>query len=359
MKYLLFCSAFLWASLLYLPAPALSAAAEKSVEELLDNINRLPSLERQKGLVEGAKKEGELVWYSTMNREHSSEFIREFEKEHPYIKIRLMNAGAVKTMARIVSEYRAKAYLFDITHIRGLFLSTLRSGGIIARYRSPAREFLRKDFVDREGYFNGLFTQGNLFVFNTKLVKKEDYPRSIEELLMPKWRGRLAMDAEGYDWLAALIDYYGQEKGRAIAEKLGRQNLSFRQGGTLLANLLVAGEFPMLIDGYNHISYGLKEKGAPIDYIFPEPYVPAKTPTPVWIAAHAPHPHAAALFVDFLLSKKVQEVMAHQGRWVSRRDVTYQVDPGSRTVQMVSPVKWGERNVELVELFNKLIYRKD
>jgi ABC-type Fe3+ transport system substrate-binding protein len=78
----------------------------------------------------------------------------------------------------------------------------------------------------------------------------------------------------------------------------------------------------------------------------------------VWIGSHAPHPHAAALFVDFLLSKRGQEVMASQGRWVSRQDVPYLVDPGSRKVMTVSPLKWGERTAELVELFNQLLMRK-
>ena len=92
--------------------------------------------------------------------------------------------------------------------------------------------------------------------------------------------------------------------------------------------------------------------------LFPEPYVTAKTPTGVWIGSHAPHPYAAALFVDFLLSKRGQEVMAAQGRWVSRQDVRYLVDPGTRRVQTVSPIKWGERTEELVQLFDKLIMRK-
>jgi ABC-type Fe3+ transport system substrate-binding protein len=113
-----------------------------------------------------------------------------------------------------------------------------------------------------------------------------------------------------------------------------------------------------MVDGYNHTGYLLKMKQAPVELVFPEPYVTAKTPTGVWIGSRAPHPHAAALFVDFLLSKRGQEMMAAQGRWVSRRDVRYLVDPGTRRVQTVSPVKWGERTAELIALFEKLIMRK-
>ena len=330
----------------------------QSVEESLDKINRLPAGERQQKLSEGARKEGELVWYSTMNRENSQELIGLFEKDHPYIKVKLLNGSAVQTMTRITSEHSAKSYLFDITHIRGLFLVPLRKRQIIAAYRSPFRDGLRPGFKDNDGYFNAIFTQGQLFLANKNLLKPQDYPRSIEDLLAPRWKGQLGMDDESYDWIAALIDYYGEEKGKQIADRLGRQQLNLRKGNNLLGQLVAAGEIPLMVDGYNHTGYLLKSKGAPLELIFPEPYVTAKTPTGVWISAHAPHPHSAALFVDLLLSKRGQEVMAAQGRWVARQDVKYLVDPGNRKVQVVSPLKWGERAAELVEIFDKLILRK-
>jgi len=125
-------------------APGLSwAQPSASVEGLLDRINRLPATERQQKLLEGARKEGELVWYSTMNRENSQELINLFEQEHPFIRVKLLNGSAVQTMTRINSEYSAKNYLFDITHIRGLFLLPLRKKQIIAAYRSPYRDALR------------------------------------------------------------------------------------------------------------------------------------------------------------------------------------------------------------------------
>jgi iron(III) transport system substrate-binding protein len=342
------------ASLLSVALPARA----QNIEELLDKINRLPTTERQQRLIDGARKEGELVWYSTMNRENSQELINLFQKDHPYVRVKLLNGSAVQTMTRISSEYSAKSYLFDITHIRGLFLAPLRKRQIIAAYRSPFRDALRPGYKDNDGYFNAIFTQGQLFLANRNLLKPQDYPKSIEDLLAAKWKGQLGMDDESYDWIAALMDYYGEERGKQIAEQLGRQQLNLRKGNNLLGQLVAAGEIPLMVDGYNHTGYLLRSKGAPIEILFPEPYVVAKTPTGVWIGARAPHPHGAALFVDFLLSKRGQEVMAAQGRWVSRQDVKYLVDPGTRRVQTVSPIKWGERAAELVELFDKLILRK-
>lgn len=350
--------AFAWLLAVFFLSSFSYSAGAQNVEELLDKINRLPATERQQRLIDGARKEGELVWYSTMNRENSQELINLFQKDHPYVRVKLLNGSAVQTMTRVSSEYSAKSYLFDITHIRGLFLSPLRKRRIIAAYRSPFRDALRPGYKDNEGYFNSIFTQGQLFLANRNLLKPQDYPKSIEDLLAAKWRGQLGMDDESYDWIAALMDYYGEERGKQIAEQLGRQQLNLRKGNTLLGQLVAAGEIPLMVDGYNHTGYLLRSKGAPIEILFPEPYVVAKTPTGVWIGARAPHPHAAALFVDFLLSKRGQEVMAAQGRWVSHRDVKYLVDPGNRRVQTVSPIKWGERAAELVELFDKLILRK-
>src|SRR5262245_16856665 len=279
-------------SWVFAPRPS-SAQSNASVEGLLDRINRLPGTERQQKLREGARREGELVWYSTMNRENSQELINLFEKEHPYVRVKLLNGSAVQTMTRVNSEYSAKSYLFDITHIRGLFLTPLRKRQIIAAYRSPFRDALRAGYKDNEGYFNSIFTQGQLFLANRNLLKPQDYPKSIEDLLAPKWKGQLGMDDESYDWLAALLDYYGEDKGKQIAERLGRQQLNLRKGNNLLGQLVAAGEIPLMVDGYNHTGYLLREKGARIEIMFPEPYVVAKTPTGVWIGARAPHPHSA------------------------------------------------------------------
>ena len=332
--------------------------AQKSPEEFLEDVNRLPASERQRRLEDGAKKEREVVWYSTMNREDSNELIHAFETDYPYLKVNFVSAGGPKTLNRVTAEYRAGAYLYDATGYRATFLTPTRKAGVIMRYRTPLREFLRPGFVDQEGYFNATFTRAFMFIVNKNLVTARDYPKSFANLLEPKWKGKLAMDNESYDLLAAMLDHYGDAEGRRMAEALGKQEPSFRRGTTLVGQLVAAGEYPVMVDGSNHLAYELKKKGAPIEYLFPEPFIPVMIPQGFWVAARPPHPHAAALFVDFMLAKKGQEIMANQGRWVSRKDVKYQVDPGQRKLQVVSQEKWGERTKELVQLYNRLIMRE-
>ena len=113
----------------------------------------------------------------------------------------------------------------------------------------------------------------------------------------------MGLDTTDYDWLASLIDFYGRGKALEFAGKLAKQQLNFRRGPTLLAQLAVAGEFPIVIDAFPEEIMQMKSAKAPADFVFSEPFVPVKTPTTVSISSGAPHFHAAALFVDFLLSK--------------------------------------------------------
>ncbi len=142
------------------------AHAQKTPEYLLEEINRLPHAERQRRLEDGAKKEREVVWYSTMNREDSLDIIRAFENDYPYLKVNFITAGGPKTLNRITAEYRAGSYLYDATGYRATFLAPTVKAGLVMRYRTPLREFLRPGFVDQEGYFNATFTRAFMFIVN-------------------------------------------------------------------------------------------------------------------------------------------------------------------------------------------------
>jgi ABC-type Fe3+ transport system substrate-binding protein len=121
----------------------------------------------------------------------------------------------------------------------------------------------------------------------------------------------------------------------------------------LLAHLAVAGEFPVVIDAFPEEAAQMKNAKAPVDFVFSEPFVPVKTPTTVSISSGAPHPHGAALFVDFLLSKPGQDLLASQRRWVSRNDVNYFADVKDKKMQIALP-EWDDKQVELVKLYNSI-----
>ena len=120
-----------------------------------------------------------------------------------------------------------------------------------------------------------------------------------------------------------------------------------------MAQLAVAGEFPVVVDAFPEEIMQMKNAKAPAEFVFSEPFVAVKRPTTVSIASGAPHPHAAALFVDFLLSKSGQDLMAGQGRWVSRKDGNYFADFKGKKMQIPS-LEWDDKQVELIKLYNSI-----
>ncbi|HYT55723.1 MAG TPA: extracellular solute-binding protein [Verrucomicrobiae bacterium] len=340
----------------FLLAVMMSSAADLSaatVEGGLDQINQFSEKTRSETLEKEARKEGELVWYAAMASDRAGELIKVFESKYPFLKVRFQPGGATRQMEQLMVEHRTKKHRADIINTRRSFVGVMAKAGAIARYRSSLRSALRDGFIDKEGLVNGIYAQPRVFLFNTKMVGRDKAPQSFDDLLDPRWKDKLGMDTTDYDWLASLIDFYGRSKALEYASKLAKQKLNMRRGPTLLAQLAVAGEFPVVIDAFPEEIMQMKNARAPADFVFSEPFVPVKTPTTVSISSGAPHPHAAALFVDFLLSKPGQDIMVAQGRWASRKDAGYFADLKGKKMQIASP-EWDDKQVELIKLYNSI-----
>lgn len=330
-----------------------ATANAATVEEQLDQLNRVPEKSRVELLEKEARREGELIWYAAMASDRAGELIRVFEAKYPYLKVRFQPGGAGRQLEQLLVEHRTKKHRADIINTRRSYVGVMAKAGAVARYRTPLRAALRDGFTDKEGFINGIYAQPRVFLFNSQLVARDQAPQSFEDLLEPRWKDKLGMDNTDYDWLASVIDFYGRSKALEYAGKLARQQLNFRRGPTLLAQLAVAGEFPIVIDAFPEEVMQLKNAKAPVDFLFSEPFVPVKTPTAVSISAGAPHPHAAALFVDFLLSKAGQDLLVSQGRWASRKDASYFADLKGKKMQ-IAAVEWDDKQTELIKLYNSV-----
>ncbi len=323
-----------------------------TTEESLAKINRMPPGDRQAALVKEAKNERMVVWYAPMNREDLRQFTTGFEAEYPFLTVEVLTSGPQSLLNRILTEHRAGKYNYDTLNIRSSALYTLKKANAIMRYDTPYRRGLRSGFYDKEGFFNGIWASLLVYLFNTKQISRAEAPKSIDDLLQPKWKGKLGMDQDADDWLAALLDYYGDEKGKQIARSLGAQKLNIRNGRTLVSQLVAAGEFPVQIDAHHHEAVSLRQAGAPVDYIFPEPFIPVKSVSAFVMSSQPPHPHAAALLVDFMLSKKGQELAFRQKRWPAFKELATggPDDVGNRKTVVPDADKWGSRYQELVQL---------
>ena len=272
-------------------------------------------------LVAQAKKEGRVVWYTTVSIPESKQFVDMFEKQYPFIKVDLLRSGSGALVNRIVSEYAAKNYSVDVmqgTSSRGGF-TALKQRNIIGRYESPEHKFLAPELKDKNGYWASSFLNSFVLAYNKRNVKPDDVPKTYEDLLKPIWKGRqIINDTENFEWFDGLLKAWGREKGLAYFRRLAQQDQIFQRGARGHIQLVAAGEAPLTI-GYGPHAQSFVNQGAPIEWVPLEPVVVIVSTTS--IAQRPPHPAAAKLLIDFLFSKSAQLKLREMSRIPARSDV--------------------------------------
>ena len=269
-------------------------------------------------LLSQAKREGSLVLYSTMTLEDASPLLAAFEKKYG-IRVSMWRAVNQKLVQRALAEARAGQHGVDVYEGSGPGLEILHREGLLEKFYSPAFADIPQQAFPRHGYYapdNLLFT---VMGYNTRLVKPEDVPKSYDDLLQPKWSGKIGLEASNVAWFAAVAKAMGEEKGLAYFRKLAAMRPQVRSGHTLMTELVAAGEIPLVLTLYNQAVEKMKEKGAPIDW---RPLVPAfGRADGIAVAKRAPHPHAALLFADFVLSPDGQRIIKERARVPVNRNV--------------------------------------
>jgi iron(III) transport system substrate-binding protein len=308
-------------------------------------------------LVTEARKEALVQWNSTMPVTDARDVIDRFRKRYPFIDVQYSRMSGTAVVNRLLTEYKAGTSRLDVLGARGDMHPTLMKSGVIAKNDAPFRVELRDGFIDRDGYFSGNCTYGLVIGYNTRNVPLARVPTSYQSLLGPEWRGQIAFDLESYEWLGGMMDIMGEAKALDLARKLAAQTLRTVRGHTLLTQLVAAGEIQVLLDAYHHQMITFKEKGAPVDFVIPETMI-IKEPSGIWITKKAPHPHAAALFVDFLFSKAGQEVYQNGNRLVARKDLEWNF--GGKKVNrthVIDMTKWGQKYDDLIKSFDQIFRR--
>ncbi|HWH78545.1 MAG TPA: extracellular solute-binding protein [Candidatus Binatus sp.] len=286
---------------------------------LLLNLHFAPSALRAQDsdLIQAARREGRVVWYTSAGE--SQEIAQEFEKKYPFVKVEVVRSTVYPLLNRIFNETRAGNYLFDVVRQSTLAFAQLIQKGLVQPYESAERDGYRPGWKDRQGYWTS--TDDNYFVvgYNTRLVSARDAPRDWEDLLLPKWRGQIGLDPDNHLLLGGLEQSWGREKALGYFRRLAQQQIQFRKGNTLIAQLIVAGEFPLGFV-YAHRVEFLKSQKAPMDWISTmNPII--TTGGPLGLAAKAQHPNAGKLLIDFILSKYGQTQLRNYYRIPSRADL--------------------------------------
>ncbi len=269
-------------------------------------------------LVEAAKKEGELVYYTTMTLDQSKVVVDRFEKKYG-VKATLFRTGGGPLLNKIFTEARGGRFDWDVVVGRGEMVLPMIERKLVASYRSPESKMIDEQLVDKEGYWTAYYVNSYVLGWNTKLVRKQDVPKTYDELLDPKWKGgQISVDTEAYGMLEGLKRVWGKEKAVNYFKRLASLEPVLKRGNTERVQLTVAGEYPLII-AYNQTIQRMNSRGAPIDWLPLEPSVTQVNP--IMLAAKAPHPNAARLFYDFVLSKEGQELLRGFQRIPVRKDV--------------------------------------
>lgn len=256
---------------------------------------------RQERLVSAAKKEGEVMIYSSMPGEDLALVTAAFEEKYG-IKAKVWRASATKTLQRVVTEARAKRHGVDIIETNGPELEAMHREQILQEVKSPYLADLIPQALSPHREWVG--TRLNIYAvaYNTKKVKKEDLPKRYEDLLHPRWKGNLGVESTNDDWFAGVVGELGEAKGMKLFNDIAATNgFSTRIGNTLLAKMVASGEVPLGLTVYNYKAEQMKREGADIDwYVIPPAIARANG---VAVTRNAPHPNAAVLFFDFMLNQ--------------------------------------------------------
>lgn len=263
-----------------------------------DEILNYRGADRDKRLVEQAKKEGSVTVYTSLAPSEARPMAEAFEKKYG-IKVELWRALSDRVVQRAVSEARAGRPGADVIATNGPEMESLAREKILTTYHTPHAADLPAASIPKHRLWMPERLQFFVVGYNTNLVKKEDLPTSLKGFLDPKWKGRLGIEAGDAEWMATLIKIWGEAEGMAYFRKLSEMRPEVRKGHVLLAQLIAAGEIPVGLTAYSSNVESLKRKGAPIDYA---PIDAIARPQGIGITRNAQRPAAALLYADFVLS---------------------------------------------------------
>jgi iron(III) transport system substrate-binding protein len=283
-------------------------------------------------LIDAAKKEREVVFYTTTNLEEAGAMSARFKARYPFLEVNITRAEGERLTTKVLQETRAKKSLVDVMQTPAFYLDALKKRGILGQYAPNEDRFYPRGFKD-EKYWTATYYNPYVVLYNTKLVAAQNLPKRYDDLLGPFWNNKMILEKDKVDWFTAMLHIFGREKGVKYMRDLAKQKPMLRIGQTLITQLVAAGEAALQINANAVTVNRLKLRGAPIDWVAPGP-LPGLM-VGVGVISQAPHPAAARLFVDFLLSKEGQQLYQNAGRLVARSDLPQDESIKVRGAQIV------------------------
>jgi iron(III) transport system substrate-binding protein len=341
------CCCALLAAALCAPAQAQGTAGKN------DALYMYRGADRDARLLEKARQEGSVALYTSLATKESTPLAQAFEKKYG-IKVELWRTTSDKVVQRVVAEGQARRHVVDVIETNGPEMEMIAREKLLSEFFSPHLADLPPNAVAPNRLW--VTDRLNFFVvaYNTNKVKRSEIPAHYEGFLDPKWKGKLGIEASDSEWMATIVKQLGPERGIKLFERLAAMRPDVRKSHIMLAELVGAGEVPVALTVYNSEVESLKRRGGPVDWIAVEPVV--GRPQGIGVARDAPHPHAALLFADFVLSLEGQELFNSMGRVPASLKVKSKLNDFPYT--MADPATVLDENEKWEILWNRLFLKK-
>ena len=275
-----------------------------------------------------ARKEGKVVWYTSLALTSAEKVAKLFEAAYPGVKVEVHRTGSQRILQRMMQELSSNIKNVDVVHTSdaGHYV-LLKEKNLLMRYTPAGVDGFAAGFKDKDGFHYGLRATVNVIAYNTKAVPAAEAPRTWNDLLDPKWRGKLVTAHPGYSGVIAthvlaLVHLHGWDYFKALAQN----KPMLVQSAVDPSGVVASGERPVAVDGGEYTFYQTRKKGNPIEIVYPKEGVPLVV-SPSAITSFAPHPNAAKLFTDFIFSRDLQQVLADtEGLYSGHPQVKYPSD---------------------------------
>jgi len=297
------------------------------------------SLAQDAALIQAAKKEGKVVWYTSLAIPSSTAIAHAFRTKYAGVDVEVHRTGSQRVLQRVMQEAGAGIKNADVIHTSdaGHFV-LFKDKGMLMKYIPKGAEIFPAGFKDKDGFYFGMRATLSVIAYNPKSVAEKDAPKTWKDLLNPKWKGKMVSAHPGYSGIImthvlALVNLYGWEYFRELA----KNGLHVVQSANDPAGVVASGERPVGANGAEYFYYKTQKQGNPIKIIYPNEGIPLVV-SPVAIAKDAPHPNAAKLFSEYIFAKESQQLLAdREGLYTGHPEVTYPADkPKLKDLKLLS-----------------------
>lgn len=297
------------------------------------------SLAQDAALIQAAKKEGKVVWYTSLAIPSSTAIAHAFRTKYAGVDVEVHRTGSQRVLQRVMQEAGAGIKNADVIHTSdaGHFV-LFKDKGMLMKYIPKGAEIFPAGFKDKDGFYFGMRATLSVIAYNPKSVAEKDAPKTWKDLLNPKWKGKMVSAHPGYSGIImthvlALVNLYGWDYFRELA----KNGLHVVQSANDPAGVVASGERPVGANGAEYFYYKTQKQGNPIKIIYPNEGIPLVV-SPVAIAKDAPHPNAAKLFSEYIFAKESQQLLAdREGLYTGHPEVTYPADkPKLKDLKLLS-----------------------